>query len=110
MQKLIIPEALRKISSKLQVTSNSIIPVLSSTAKYYLNYYGFTGLESYETNTTDGDYLLFLKAGYDAGSGWLARATYVASGTFLMISFIGWNFESWKVRFPFWIFLFLAFG
>ena len=83
MQQLIIPEALRKISSKLKVMSNSIIPTLSSTAKYYLDYYGFTGLESYETNTTSGDYLLFLKAGYDANAGWLARATYVASGTFL---------------------------
>ena len=80
MEQLVLPEALRKISSKMTVESNGIIPPLDTDTKNLLNAWGFEVPEHYMTSSSNGDYLVFLKATNAGNVGWLAGATFVDQG------------------------------
>lgn len=80
MEQLVLPEALRKISSKMSVVSNGIIPPLNSSTVSLLNSWGFDVPENYLNQSSSGDYLVFLKATNAGNVGWLAGATFVTQG------------------------------
>ena len=56
----VIPEGIKILQSKLSVNSNQIIPSFDVTGKLCNRLNLITFDESYKTNITNGDFLLFL--------------------------------------------------
>lgn len=79
-----MPEALRILSQKLSVTSNQIIAQFSPSDNYCNDGGKITVSESYATQTTNADFILFVGTFNDASSGTLAYATYCLLGIFLI--------------------------
>ena len=80
MMNFVIPESLKILSSKLKVNSNQIIPAFDPGWNYCDDQGKLTITDSYKTNTTDGDFLLFLGVVNKPNEGYLAYATFCFVG------------------------------
>jgi hypothetical protein len=79
MVNFVIPEGIRILQSKLKVTSNQLIPAFNSS---YCNDGGtLTNSATYNSSTTNADFVLFLGAVDNSNEGYLAYATYCLLGT-----------------------------
>ena len=78
MVNFVIPEGIRILQSKLKVTSNQLIPAFNSS---YCDDSGtLTNSTSYNSSTTNADFVLFLGAVNNPHEGYLAYATYCLLG------------------------------
>ena len=82
----VIPEGIRILQEKLQVTSNKLIPTFNASGCNNNNI--LNNSSSYLSNTTNADFVLFLGSFSDQFDGTLAYATYCYNGIFSKSSFL----------------------
>lgn len=87
MIKLIIPEAIRKLSTKLRVYSKKTLPGLNSTTKRCLVANKFLKINTQYNQPISADYLVFVGIFDSPGNSTLAFASYCAQGIFYLINF-----------------------
>jgi hypothetical protein len=80
MDNLVIPEMIRKLQMRLQVTSAQFIPSFDPVWNWCHDSGKINTSESYKTQSTNADFILFLGVHNDAGSGTLAYATFCVLG------------------------------
>ena len=83
MMNFVIPAGIAILQSKLQVTSNRIVPTFNSN---WCNDNGtLSNSTTYGSNTTEGDFVLFMGAVNSPSESYLAYATYCLTGIFFQI-------------------------
>ena len=78
MINFIIPEGLRIVQSKLQVTSHKIIPTFDSS--WCEDAGRLTNSTSYSSNSTNADFILFMGAINDPNESFLAYSSFCLIG------------------------------
>ena len=78
MMNFIIPEGLRILQSKLQVTSNKLIPTFNSS--WCEDSGTLTNNSSYASKTTNSDFILFVGAINDPNESFVAYSSFCLLG------------------------------
>jgi hypothetical protein len=83
MLNLVIPEAIKEIQLRLQVTSNEVIPPFDPVGNFCDDTGKIQISSTYKSTTTNADFILFLGAINEENSTFMAYSNYCLLGIYI---------------------------